>query len=521
MCFAILGTQLRQGVNFKTAQACVALLSTSTSQKLNISSQNTFLEKQRSLFFQSLNCRYFSSSDDKETKEKEAVLGNLTKNPKLVKVKVEEPRWFHPSPSEKLENPAYTYLRSHPEYQTMFFQHEVYSRLMTEEGRLTPEGEDTVNPAVIAFVELCNEDPDEYITDIKYESVFSDLISQTSNLTDIELLLVFYTLQRFPKRPRAKDKDYRKIWQPLDDLCLQRLAERSWSLEFMFNVADLMYSAGLSTESKFHWELVKRLYRRVDHLSKEEFIRMMFCFGGVKSLPDTLSIYNVEYNLPKFIDELTPEEVAVVSVGFLRTKTRVNNKEVLKKMLKIVASDAERIPSPSVSAVAKASTLSAVTALVEDVYNFLDAFVAEVQRIDIHACASLVLLGMKGRVNHEQLLREIVKKLEGNVNIMRSRDLEYICDGLTTFNVECHGLYKEIVEDFQTRIMNTPMQSFCITHGRSFINILHYLSQQNIYPLDLIAFALSDDFLDRTFGKLIRNRLTYLQIWYSLVTFRN
>lgn len=245
---------MRQGVNFKTAQACIALLSTNTSQKLNFINPNTFLEKRRSLFFQSVNCRYFASSDDKETKEKEeAFVGTPVKNPKMVKVKVEDPpRWFHPTPSEKLENPAYTYLKSHPEYQTMFFQHEVYSRLMTEDGRLTPEGEETVNPAVIAFVELCNEDPDEYITDVKYESVFSDLISQTSNLTDIELLLVFYTLQRFPKRPRAKDKDYRKIWQPLDDLCLHRLAEKSWSLEFMFNVADLMYSAGLSTESKFH-----------------------------------------------------------------------------------------------------------------------------------------------------------------------------------------------------------------------------------------------------------------------------
>lgn len=450
-----------------------------------------------SVFYQFIVTRRHYSDDEKDKEQKKIEVKFNDPNKRVV---VDEPRWFHPSPTEKQENPAYTYLKNHPEYQTMFFQHEVYSRLMTEDGKLTPEGEESVNPAVKAFIDLCNEDPDDYITDQKYESVLTELISQCSTLTDVELLLVFYTLQRFPKRPRAKDKDYKKIWQPLDDLCLFRLSERVWNLEYMFNVADLMYSAGLHTESRFHWELVKRLYRRVDHLSKEEFIRMMFCFGGVKTLPDSLSIYNVEYNLPKFVDELTPEEVAVVSIAFLRTRTKVNNKEVLRKMLKTVGDEAVRIPSPNISAVAKAITLSRIQSLEDDVYSFLDAFVSEIPRIDIHACASLVLLGMKARVEHEPLLRGIVKKLQGNVNIMRSRDLEYICEGLTFFGINCNELYNEITEDLQTRLMNMGLPSFCSAHGRNFINILHHLSQQNVYPQDLIAVALSDDFLNRTFG---------------------
>ncbi|CAL8078630.1 unnamed protein product [Orchesella dallaii] len=413
----------------------------------------------------------------------------------------EEPRWYHPSPTERLENPAYTYLKNHPEYQRLFFQHEVYSRLMTEDGQLTSEGEKQVNPAVKSFIDLCNTQPDELITDSKYEPIFAELISQSSLLTDVELLLIYFNLRRFPKRPRAKDKEYKKIWQPLDDLCMLRIQQQAWNLEYMFNLADLIYSVGLATESKFHWELVKKLYRRVDNLSKEEFIRMMFCFGGVKSLPDTLSIYNIEYNLPKFIDELTSEEVAVISVGFLRTKTHVNDKKMISKMLQIVVEDAQRIPSQSVSAVAKAVTISKTQTIEEDVYGFFEAFVPEIQRLDIHACASLVLLGLRTRVKHELLLNEILKKLQGRVDMMRNKDLEYICDGLASLNVDCDQLFLEISEEFQKRSLSMSLKIFSAAHGKSFISILVNLSMRNIYPQDLISLALSDDFLGNTFGR--------------------
>ncbi|ODN00345.1 FAST kinase domain-containing protein 5 [Orchesella cincta] len=452
-------------------------------------------------FLQLVNLRNFSVTPQK----KDVPLDDLNK---LKKLREEEPRWYHPSPTERMENPAYTYLKNHPEYQRLFFQHEIYSKLMTEDGRLTSEGEQQVNPAVKAFIDLCNSQPDELITDSKYEPIFADLISQTSQLTDVELLLVYFNFRRFSKRPKGKDKDYKKIWQPLDDLCLLRIQQQAWNLEFMFNLADLIYSVGLSTESKFHWELVKKLYRRVDNLSKEEFIRMMFCFGGVKSLPDTLSIYNIEYNLPKFIDELTSEEVAVISVGLLRTKTCVQNKDVLRKMLQIVTQDAQRIPSPSVSAVCKAIIISKTITIEEDIYEFLEAFVPEISRLDIHACASLMLMGLNTRVKHEILCTEMLNKLGGKVDMIRSKDLEYICNTLASFNIECDEFFGEIVEDLRKRTVSMSTKVFSSVHGRSFINILVNLCMRNIYPQDLISLALSDDFLGYTFG---RSMYTYTQ----------
>lgn len=429
---------------------------------------------------------------------------------KPKKLDEEEPRWYHRSPTERLENPAYTYLKEHPEYQKLFFQHEICSRLMTEDGTLTSEGELSVNPAVKAFIDLCNSNPTEIITDPAYEPVFTNLTDQGSTLTDAELLLVFYNLRRFPRRPRPNDKAYRQIWQPLDDICYARSFERGWTLEYMFNLADLMFTAGISMHSGFHWYLLKKLYRRVDHLSKEEFIRMMFCFGGVRSLPDNLSIYNIEYNLPKFIDELTPEEIAVVSVGFFRTKTYIRNQDVVAKMLETVGSNASQVPSQSISAVAKAVTLVYRGTYREGVVeSFLTAFISEIQRIDVHACASLIYLSTRARVKVPGLLEQVVKKLEGSgsadlLGSICSKEVEYLCGGLTMFNMDCPNLYDEIMNEIRRRLKNMTPNLFSHTHGKHLVTVLHCLCQRGIYPVDLISFALSEEFLGRTFGKPIQ-----------------
>ncbi|ODM92540.1 FAST kinase domain-containing protein 5 [Orchesella cincta] len=422
-------------------------------------------------------------------------------------------QWYPPfSSTERGENPAYTYLKNHADYRNLFFQQEKYSSLMKIDGSLTDEGEKQVNPALRSFIDLCNTQPEEFITDPKYEPIVRELITQSAQLNDEEILLFFFNLRRFSKRPKKNDKNYKAIWQPFDNLCLLRVQQKEWNsnLEYMFSLADLLYRVGLSSESKFHWDLFKRLYRKVDHLSKELLIRMMFCLGTVKTLPDTMSIYNIEYNLPKFIDKLSSAEVAVICMGYLRTKTSVHNKDVLRKILQIAAHDAKNVPSASVHAICKTIIISKsqTSSVEEDIYSFLDAFAPQIARLDMQACSSLMLMGLQTRVKHEGLCNEIMKKLEGKVEWVRSKDLEHICNTLASFGIECGQFFGEVVEDLRRKIGIMSTKEFSSVYGKSFVQILVNLFMRNIYPVDLISFGLSEDFLRSAFGS---SMYTYTQ----------
>ncbi|ODM89053.1 FAST kinase domain-containing protein 5 [Orchesella cincta] len=374
-------------------------------------------------------------------------------------------QWYPPFRStERGEHPAYTYLKNHPDYKTLFFQHEKYSSLINIDGSLTDEGEKQVNPALKSFINLCNTQPDEYITDPKYEPIIRELITQSAELTDDELLLVFLNLRRFSKRPKKNDKNYKAIWQPFDNHCLLRVQQKEWNsnLEYMFSLADLLYRS-----------------RRFQ-------------------IP--MSIYNIEYNLPKFIDKLSSAEVAVICMGYLRTKTSVHNKDVLRKILQIAAQDAKSVPSPSVHAICKTIIISKsqTSSVEDDIYGFLDAFTPQIARLDMQARSSLMLMGLQTRVKTRGLCNEIMKKLEGKGEWVRSKDLEHICNTLASFGIECDQFFGEVVEDLRRKIAACQRRSSRVFMGKFCSNSSQPFHEEYLScGFDFIR--LSEDFLRSAF----------------------
>lgn len=402
-------------------------------------------------------------------------------------------------------------LKSLPLYKNLMFQsedtvveeshllvHQLSQPLSSSSGLTSVKPDSGLRSTVTAFIEtaLLSQEAKLPVTHPKNQVVVQALLQELSVLTDDELCQVLYYMRFFAPCPSSKDPAYMTVWKELDKECQTR--RYTWSVDFSFVVADLWYGINLARLSEFHWNLIKRLFRKCDKLSKEHLVRFMFCLNLNRDMPENCSAYDLEYSVNKVCNKLTPEEVVVIGMAFFKTQTPIRDPDLLKRLLKIFMQSSESADSVSVAGIAKLARFCSDYRSSEIIREFQEKFIPELPRLSITACTHLALTGTNSLSPQKELIQLVLERVQENVSEARLKELERISLAMTMFNADCDVLGKIIAEELQTPERADEIRKY----GRCLPAILHYLSFRNVFIPDLMSMCLSKAFRDTYYGKL-------------------
>ncbi|ODN02422.1 FAST kinase domain-containing protein 5, partial [Orchesella cincta] len=350
--------------------------------------------------------------------------------------------------------------------------------------------------SVNTFIETAYSCQDELpITHPKIQEVIENVLADLKWCSDDELCQVLYHVRYFLPCPSSKDPAFMKVWSRIDEECLLR--HPTWSLDFCFVVADLWYGISLARFSQFHWTLIKKLFRKVNKLSKEHFVRFMFCLNLNREMPDNSNPYDLEYSLYKLVDQLSAEEVVVIAMAFFKTQTHIRDPQLMKALMHTVMKTSDSLDSISVAAVAKLTRFCTDTKSAEDVWQFQEKFIPEIPKLSIAACTHLALSGTNSLSPNQELIQRVVDRLEENMEEARLKELERISLAMTMYNADCDKLCNMIADELQKPERADEIRKY----GRCLPAILHFLSIRNILHSDLISMCLSKEFRDTYYGR--------------------
>lgn len=186
------------------------------------------------------------------------------------------------------------------------------------------------------------------ITDPRYQGVFEVLVSRCADFKDAELQHLFdcMTLWRIGLEDRALFYD--KVFRFLDAQCVTRIP--NWSVEELLKVNDQFYRLQVSRKSDFSWHSLRKLVnRRLAQLSPANLVQTAFLIKVNRKIP--MNSYNFEYEVEKYADKYTIDEIAVIATAFMKVQVAIKSKDFMLICLQKLNACIDTINDVSLSAI--------------------------------------------------------------------------------------------------------------------------------------------------------------------------
>lgn len=100
----------------------------------------------------------------------------------------------------------------------------------------------------------------------------------------------------------------------------------------------------------FIFVIIDRCSRKANKLNKDQLVNIFFCFNVCRSRAVD---FDYEYALENLINEMNVDELAVVAMGYFKTKTKIKLVPILKAMTEKVVENSKNIHEISLSAILK------------------------------------------------------------------------------------------------------------------------------------------------------------------------
>lgn len=285
----------------------------------------------------------------------------------------------------------------------------------------------------------------------------------------------------------------------------------------------------------------------MDTLSREKFVRMCQCICRAKKLPKDLKLYNVEYNITRLMEDserngrrpITMEELSAICTVFYKTKYPLQTTQIVIDILNMCIDNSKTISNASVTAIFSGLCISRRLHIEETVAKLLNAMLPEVPRLDLNACAALLLFASRNRVRNAKFLSAIADRLEAEKNNVDARDLDithidWLARSFEDLDQPSSPAFKTIftiMENFALAVQaRSSFRDVRINDEESdedeassespdvkdesvndliakifqkrLIPILNHLAYGGVYPRSLITKALSKEYLNTTYGEL-------------------
>ncbi|KAJ8985183.1 hypothetical protein NQ317_018212 [Molorchus minor] len=226
-----------------------------------------------------------------------------------------------------------------------------------------------------------------------------------NRLTNTEIIELLSTLAQYPPCESYSSHNFHDIWSCLDDICCWKMAE--WDIEMCFTIANLWYKLNLGKLCDFIYVLVDRLTKKADNLTKDQLVSVFFYFNVCRKRAVD---FEYEYALQKHMNSMSIDEIAVISMGYFKTRTKIKLLPIMETIVQKVKENSKTIHEISLTAILKIIRYSKPTKIIIEVRNMLDVLGDEIHRLSSLCCLHIALIGTGLQFPHIKTLQEVSRE---------------------------------------------------------------------------------------------------------------
>lgn len=377
-------------------------------------------------------------------------------------------------------------------------------KIKTEIISLTNVETLSLNELVTKFVECSQSMKHTPLSDPQFDRLIEGILRQCRELSDDQIQQILLSLQQFPETESINSHNFGDLWSALDDMCIERY--KNWDYDQILTYGHLWYKLRLGKVSEFMQLGMDRIIRKPAKLNANQLVQTLFYMNVIRKPFENM--FEIEHQIGVLIDEFSMDELAVISMAFFKTQSKIHNSRILSQIIDLILANLSIIHEITLCSFMKILRYSRHLDIIDKMRYLLDQLVNEIDRLSLLSCIHIALLGTNAQLFHLQSINKISNKLINNIQTARLKDIERLTFVTTLYNFTPQAdFYTKIIEELKNR--NIEIQK----HPRCFNSCLHYLSLLNFYPMDLIEQAMHPDFIKHTYGKnLIGRELFHLDL---------
>ncbi|GAB0087180.1 uncharacterized protein DMENIID0001_014600 [Sergentomyia squamirostris] len=337
---------------------------------------------------------------------------------------------------------------------------------------------------------------DVKISDERLDDFMGAMVQRCGDFTDEQLLKSLRMLTHFPPAEGLNTRNFVELWSSLDDACVERVDK--WKTDELLLVCDHWYALNLAKVCKCTFQCTKKLGRKLKSLSPTDLVQTMFYVNMCRK--PMVDMFNFEVNLFENIDKLSLDEIAVMSMGFFKTETKIRNPELIDKIYQRVIAEMKTVQDISLVNIMKVLRYSSKLQHIEFLEEFLKAVTPEISRLSILSCLHVALFGTDMQYYNQECLERIVDRFVNEVKSCRLKEFERLSFvmGLYSFTMSNGNhtkLCQQIIAELPNRI------SEIMKHPRCFPACLHYLTLCGHHSAEQISTVLDMKYFEMAYGR--------------------
>ncbi|XP_056633545.1 FAST kinase domain-containing protein 5, mitochondrial [Diorhabda sublineata] len=358
----------------------------------------------------------------------------------------------------------------------------------------------TISDIVNTFIRVKNFCKSNNITvsDTRFDNLVDGLMDNCEHITDDELISLLHCLTEFPFVESYSAHNFHDIWSCLDDLCCWKLVD--WDIEKSFTVANIWYQLHLGKLCDYINILIDRCVKKATVLTKDQLVNIYFYLNICRKRPVD---FEYEFALEQLINDMNIDEMAVISMGYFKTKTKIKLLPIQEAIINKVMQHAKDIQDISLTAILKILRYSKPFKLVDKVEKMTEKLYPEIDRLSDLACTHLALLSTGVQTYNKMVFQKISEKFINHITDpqkIRFKDIERILNVLTMFNFVPKtdtDIFKACYDEIHKneRIAETVKYPRCLACS------LNYLSLRNMYSYELTDKIMDLEYIISVYGK--------------------
>ncbi|KAL6259176.1 hypothetical protein P5V15_009097 [Pogonomyrmex californicus] len=334
------------------------------------------------------------------------------------------------------------------------------------------------------------------IEPFKYADAFNAL--NLKSLTNDELMAMMRHLVPFSNHLETCDF-YNNFCVRVDRECMIRFPKLS--IENTLLLCDIIYqitpknSYGLYNY-QYVWHSIRKLGNKPHKLHPQQLVQILFFLNIYRKPP--INMYELEYELEQCMNELSINELAVASLGFFKTSTKIRSRDFLNNIIKRTIAEIDMVNAVSIAAIVKLVRYSMQLTEVKSLQNLLKALTPYEPRYTLMSLAHIMQAAGRVALYDRELTERVIRRLNKEVKTARLKDFERLLFTFSILNIDSsNSVYQNVIEDLRAT-WDTSRAKEIAKFPYVVSRIFGYLSIQNIYPIDLIKRVMAPEFVIKT-----------------------
>ncbi|CAH0548539.1 unnamed protein product [Brassicogethes aeneus] len=340
------------------------------------------------------------------------------------------------------------------------------------------------------------------LSDNRFDNLVDGLMDQCENLSTSELYDLLMTISEMPQCESYSNHNYHDVWSCLDDVCIWKM--KDWDVPTMFKFGDIWFKMNLGKLCEYIFEVLDYLPKRADKLTKDELVHTFFLLNICRRKKVS---FEFEYALENLINDMTIEDMAVVSLGYFKSQSTIKLFSIIDAMLIKLIEEHKTIHEISLTAILKAIRLTRPGKVASNIFKALDVLSDETDRLSNLAVLHIALTGTSIMSFHKKSLQKAAERILKDINDpnkVRLKDIERILNGLAMFDFEPktdRDIFTAALEELES----PQRENEIMKYPRCLICALNFLGLRNIYSYKLMDKFLDLEVMETCFGKGARN----------------